>query len=55
MESVWDYLRGNQLSHRVWDTYEAIVAACATAWRFLIDDPERIKSITHRDWACVNV
>ena len=55
MENVWDYLRGNQLSHRVWDTYEAIVAACATAWRFLIDDPERIRSIAHRDWACVNV
>ena len=31
MENVWDYLRGNKLSHTVWDTYEAIVEACARA------------------------
>jgi hypothetical protein len=54
MENVWDYLRGNKLSHKVWDTYDAIVQACAAAWRFLIDDPDRIRSIAHRDWACVN-
>ena len=28
MENVWDYLRGNKLSRLVWDSYEAIVAAC---------------------------
>ncbi len=50
MENVWDYLRGNKLSHRVWDTYEAIV----DAWNFLIDDVERIMSIARREWACVN-
>lgn len=55
MENVWDYLRGNILSHTVWDTYEAIQDACAKAWRFLIDDPDRIRSIAHRDWACVNL
>jgi len=55
MENVWDYLRGNKLSHRVWDTYDAIVQACAEAWRFLIGDPERIRSIATRSWACVNV
>jgi hypothetical protein len=54
MENVWDYLRGNELSHLVWDSYEAMVAACAKAWRFLIDDPDRIRSITHRHWATVN-
>lgn len=53
--NVWDYLRGNKLSHTVWDTYEAIVQACANAWRFLIDDPERIRSIAYRDWAWVNL
>jgi DDE superfamily endonuclease len=55
MENVGDYLRGNQLSHRVWNTYEAIVDACAKAWRFLINDPDRIRSISYRDWACVNL
>jgi transposase-like protein len=37
MENVWDSLRGNKLSHKVWDTYEAIVEACANAWRFLTE------------------
>jgi hypothetical protein len=55
MENVWDYLRGNKLSHTVCDTYEAIVEACASGWRFLIDDPNRIRSLAHRDWACVNL
>ena len=54
-ENVWDYLRGNELSHRLWDTCDAIVQACADAWRFLIGDPERIRSIATRRWACVNV
>ena len=53
MENVWDYLRGNKLSHQVWNTYEAIVRACAEAWRFLIADPDRIRSIASRAWACV--
>jgi transposase len=53
MENVWHHPRGNKLSHRVWDTYDAIIDACAKAWRFLIDDPDRIRSIAHRDWACV--
>jgi transposase len=55
MENVWDYLRGNKLSHSVWDTYDAIVRACAEAWRFLLDDPKRISSVAMRSWACGNV
>ena len=55
IENVWDYLRGNKLSHGVWDTYDAVVEACAKAWHFLTDDPQRIRSIAHRDWACVTV
>jgi hypothetical protein len=46
-------LRANKLSLLVWDGYEAIVAACKEAWDFLIDDPDRIKSIGSRTWACV--
>jgi putative transposase len=55
MENVWQYLRENKLCARVWDSYEAIVDACRRAWRFLIDDPDRIQSIGKRKWACVNV
>jgi len=40
MENVWDYLRGDHLSHLVWGGYDDIVQACAKAWRFLIGDPD---------------
>ncbi len=53
MENVWHYLRANKLSLLVWDSYEAIVAACKQAWDFLVNDPDRIKSIGTRLWACV--
>jgi hypothetical protein len=54
MENVWQYLRGNKLSAQVWKSYKQIVAACAEAWNWLIDDPDRIRSIGTRDWATVN-
>ena len=55
MENVWAYLRQNKLCALVWNTYEQILDACQSAWRFLIDDPERIQSIGTRQWACVNL
>ena len=55
MENVWHYLRENILCSRVWDTYDDIVEACSIAWRFLTDDPQRIRSIGHRKWACVSL
>jgi len=39
----------------VWDSYDEIMEACRQAWLFLVDDPERIRSIGTRDWATVNV
>jgi len=55
MENVWDYLRQNKLCAQVWDTYDDIVAACTKAWRFLVLDPDRIRSIGARQWACVSI
>lgn len=55
MENVWQYLRANTLCALVWENYEAIVDACATAWHFLINDPNRIRSIGTRKWACVSL
>jgi hypothetical protein len=55
MENVWAYLRQNKLCAQVWDNYEDIVEACANAWRFLINDPDRIRSIGHRKWAWVRL
>ena len=51
VENVWGFLRQNILSNRVWDTYEAIVDACCSAWNSLIATPDRITSIATRDWA----
>ena len=53
MENVWQYFRANKLSLLVWDGYKAIVTACKDAWHFLIRDPDRIRSIGTRAWACV--
>ena len=55
MENVWDYLRGNKLSHIVWDSYDAIIRACAGAWQWLIGDPDLIRSIATRSLACVSL
>jgi hypothetical protein len=55
MDNVWDYLRANKLSACVWDTYDEIVQACAGAWNWLVNDPDRIRSIGHREWTTVNV
>ena len=55
MENVWDYLRQNKLCATVWDSYDAIVYACRTAWNWLIADSKRITSLGSRSWACVNV
>jgi hypothetical protein len=55
VENIWEYLRANFLSHRVWDSYDAIVDACCSAWAALMGTPERAASITTRTWAQVNV
>jgi transposase len=49
-ENVWQYLRQNQLSNRVFANYDAIVAACCIAWNALIAVPDRIRSIATRAW-----
>ena len=51
VENVWEYLRQNQLSLRVWPGFEAIVKTCCQAWNALMAMPERIASITRREWA----
>jgi hypothetical protein len=50
-ENVWQFLRQNKLSNRIFDDYEAIVTAACEAWNRLIADPARITSIGIRPWA----
>jgi transposase-like protein len=51
VENVWEYLRQNKLGHRVWPDYDAIVATCCEAWNWLVAAPDRLASITRREWA----
>ena len=51
VEQVWQYLRRNFLSNRVFDTYDAIIDAACDAWRKLLTRPSTISSIGMRDWA----
>jgi len=51
VEQVWQFLRANYLSNRVFETYEEIIDAACDAWRSLIEIPHAITSIGSRDWA----
>ena len=51
VENVWQYLRANWLSNRVFETYDDILDAGCQAWNNLIDQPEQITSIGLRGWA----
>jgi hypothetical protein len=51
IENVWQYLRQNYLSTRVFESDEEIIDACYDAWMSLINLPDVMKSITERDWA----
>ncbi len=53
VENVWQFLRHNKLSNRIFGDYEAIVAAACDAWNSLIADPARITSIRTRQWAII--
>ena len=50
-ENIWQFMRENWLSNRVFETYDDILDHCCEAWNKLLDQPERIKSIGLRDWA----
>ena len=52
-ENVWQYLRQNWLSNRVFDPYEPIIDAACEAWRKLLAHPAIITSIGRREWAHV--
>lgn len=54
VENLWQYLRQNHLANRIFDSYDAIVDACCAAWNSLTAMPQRLASITRRDWAQVN-
>ena len=53
VENIWQYLRANWLSNRVFETYDTIIEAACDAWHKLIAEPDTITSIGMRQWAHV--
>lgn len=53
VENIWQYLRANWLSNRVFDSYEDVLEAACDAWRKLIAQPDTITSIGTRQWALI--
>lgn len=51
VENIWQYMRDNWLSNRIFKDYDDIVAHCCQAWNKLVDQPWKIMSIGHRQWA----
>jgi len=51
VENIWQFMRDNWLSNRIFDSYDEILDHCCDAWNKLIDQPDRIASIGCRQWA----
>ena len=51
VENIWQFMRDNWLSNRVFKSYDDIVDHCCDAWNKLVDQPWRIMSIGLRQWA----
>lgn len=51
VENVWQFMRKNWLSNRVFTSYADILDHCCAARNRLTDQPWRIMSIGLRDWA----
>ncbi len=47
VENIWQFMRDNWLSNRIFEDYEAIV----DAWMRLIEKPWKIMSLGLREWA----
>jgi transposase len=50
IERVWLYLRERFLSLRVFADYRAVVDACCDAWRRLVAEPGRLRSLCDQPW-----
>ena len=51
VENIWQFMRENWLSNRIFKSYSDILDHCCFAWNQLTNQPWRIMSIGLRDWA----
>ena len=53
VENIWQFLRQNHLSNRVFETYTDILDACEAAWKALVNEAGRIRRIGVRSWPTI--
>jgi hypothetical protein len=51
VENIWQFMRDNWLSNRIFRSYDDILDHCCAAWNRLAGQPWTIVSIGRRDWA----
>jgi DDE superfamily endonuclease len=51
VENIWQFIRDNWLSNRVFRSYDDILDHCCHAWKKLVEQPWTIRSIGLRQWA----
>jgi hypothetical protein len=51
IENVWQFMRDNWLSNRIFESYDDIVDHCCFAWNMFAGQPWRLMSIGLRQWA----
>jgi hypothetical protein len=53
-ENIWEYMKNNFLSNKVFKDFDHVMEACCEAWNMLCGEAGRIKSIATREWAVIN-
>ncbi|WP_428332612.1 IS630 family transposase [Novosphingobium sp.] len=51
VENIWQFMRDNWLSNRVFTSHDNIIDHCCEAWNKLVDQPWHIMTIGRRKWA----
>ncbi len=51
VENIWQFMRENWISNRIFTSYGDILDHCCEAWNKLTDQPWLIMSIGLQDWA----
>jgi transposase len=51
VENVWQFMRDNWLSNRIFTSHADILDHCCDAWNKLVDQPWRIMTLGTRQWA----
>ena len=52
-ENIWQFMRQNWLSNRIFTSFDNIVDLCCDAWNRLTDQPWKIMSVADRQWTVI--